>query len=144
MSRLHLTVDGVDNAAAYGIDPHKVKKTDTSMSENPSMVNKKRVLRGPTVWVGGTGYTEAKVASILRDFLQPDSKTTLQSAAQSLLVLIPSNASSNAEVRSFGDICVELAEQIPYDHPSQLKLVGLLQYLSTSPKFLDRHLPNVW
>lgn len=34
---------------------------------------------------------------------------------------------------------VELAEQIPYHHPSQLKFAQLLRYLSMSPKFMDKH-----
>ncbi|KAK1762555.1 hypothetical protein QBC33DRAFT_461266, partial [Phialemonium atrogriseum] len=88
---------------------------------------------------GRTEFTQHKVAAILKDFLQPDSKTSLESAAKSLLVLIPTNASEHAEVCSFGEICVELAEQIPYHHPSQLKLVQLLHYLSRSPKFMYKY-----
>lgn len=88
---------------------------------------------------GGTEYSEARVAAILRDFLQPDTKLSLKDAAEALLVLIPTDASDYAEVFSFGEICVELAEQIPYRHPSQLKLTQLLHYVSRSPKFMYKY-----
>ncbi len=138
MSRLNLIVDSVDNDAAYGIDSTEEKKTKTkAWVRSVFRQDTSPLPRG--IWAGGTGYTEAKVASILRDFLQPDSKISLKSAAETLLALVPPNASGNAEVFSFGEICVELAEQIPYDHSSQLKLVQLLQYLARSPKFLDKY-----
>lgn len=72
--------------------------------------------------------------TILRDFLQPDSKTSLNSASTSVLAFLPDKDPDGSSVSLFGEVCIELAEQIPYSHPSQLKLVRLLQELSTSPK----------
>jgi hypothetical protein len=129
MSALDLTVDSVDNAK-QGKFPGCWTRSALSSSGKPLPRN---------VLAGGTNYSEAKVAAILRDFLQPDTKTSLQEAASFLLAPIPANASGHAEVCSFGGICVELAEQIPYHHPSQLKLVQLLHYLSRSPKFMDKY-----
>ncbi|KAI0479322.1 hypothetical protein GGR56DRAFT_634446 [Xylariaceae sp. FL0804] len=87
----------------------------------------------------GTIYdTSARLAGILRNFLQPDSATSLDEAAGSILKLIPPNASHSTEVRIFGDYCVELADQIPYYHPSHLKLARLLQRLNISSKFTDK------
>ncbi|EFX01112.1 hypothetical protein CMQ_6054 [Grosmannia clavigera kw1407] len=57
----------------------------------------------------------------------------------SILELIPTDASEYGEVCGFGQICVELAEQIPYYHPSQLKLVKLLQELGQSSKFKSKY-----
>jgi hypothetical protein len=87
---------------------------------------------------GGTAYTDAKVATIPRDFLHPDTKKSLKIAIESLLAFTPARASQQAEVCSFGEICVEIAEQIPYHHLSQIKLVKLLHTLSRSPKFIDK------
>lgn len=130
MSLLNLTVDSVDNAAAYGladVPPQSTKKGSIRSALTP---------QSKTGWTGRTDYTEAKMATILRDFLQPDSKVSLHEISREILALIPANAVNNAEVGSFGEICVELAEQIPYDHPSQLKLAQLLHSLSHSPKFI--------
>jgi hypothetical protein len=138
MSALDLTVDFVDNAAAYGISstPPKQGKFLGCWSRS-AFGSDKPIARN--VRAGGTDYSDAKVATILRDFLQPDTKITLKEAAISLLALIPANASGYGEVCSFGEICVELAEQIPYHHPSQQKLAQLLRYLSGSPKFMYKY-----
>lgn len=135
MASLDLIVDSVDNAAEYGTQPTPKTKDKGFTARIVSVFSSDRPLPR-NVRAGGTDYTEAKVAAILRDFLQPDTKLSLHEAAGSLLALIPDNASEHAEVCSFGEICVELAEQIPYHHPSQLKLTQLLHYLSMSPKFM--------
>lgn len=138
MSALDLTVDSVDNAAAYyGNDGARKKDQGIGPLVGSIFTSYKPLSRN--VPAGGTNYSDARVAVILRDFLQPDTKLSLQEAATSLLILIPANASGHAEVCSFGGICVELAEQIPYHHPSQLKFTQLLRYLSISPKFMDKY-----
>lgn len=134
MSTLDLTVDSVDNAEAYEIE-EKPKRKEKGISARLRSVLSSNKPVSRTISAGGTDYSEARVAAILRDFLQPDTKMSLKEVAKSLLVLIPPNASEHAEVCSFGEICVELAEQIPYHHPSQLKLTQLLHYLSMSTKF---------
>lgn len=138
MAVLDLAVDSVDNAATYGTH-HTPKMKDTGIAARIRSVFSSDRILPRNVWAGGTGYTEAKVAAILRDFLQPDTKQSLHEAAVSLLALIPDNAAEHAEVCSFGGICVELAEHIPYHHPSQLKLAQLLRYLSMSPKFMYKY-----
>ena len=71
---------------------------------------------------------------ILRGFLQPDTTTTLELTANSILDLLPENHPHSSDVLSFGELCIELVEQIPYHHPSQLKLAGLVEYLGMSTK----------
>lgn len=84
---------------------------------------------------GPTGHTLTdKIFQLLRGFLQPDTNMTLQSTAQSILDLLPEKDPQSTEIWSFGEICIELAEQIPYYHPSQLKLAALLEYLGKSTK----------
>jgi hypothetical protein len=139
MSALDLTVDFVDNAAEYGTSclPSKNGKFLGCWTRFAFGSSDKPLPR--SVRAGGTDYSEAKVATILRDFLQSDTKMTLREAAILLLALIPAKASGYGEVCSFGGICVELAEQIPYHHPSQQKLAQLLHYLSRSPKFMYKY-----
>ena len=83
--------------------------------------------------------TSAALANILRNFLQPKSALSLHEASESILKLIPANASHSTEVRVFGDYCIELADQIPYHHPSHLKLAHLLKRLNLSSKFTDKN-----
>lgn len=84
-----------------------------------------------------------KTFALLRDFVQPDSIMTLDFTAKSLEDLLPSNAPLSTEVWDFGESCIEVAEQIPYYHPSQLKLAGLLEYLGYSPKLGQAYPSNV-
>lgn len=66
---------------------------------------------------------------ILRDYLQPGSSMTMKSAASALLGLLPEDAPFSTDVWVFGEMCLEVAEQIHYSHPSQMKLAALLEYL---------------
>ncbi len=136
MSTLDLIIDSVDTNPALCLSELPSKKSPASRIKL-ALGKDKPLPRN--ILAGGTQYSEPKVAAILRDFLQPDTKMSAKTAVVSLLALIPSNASAYAEVCSFGGICVELAEQIPYHHPSQQKLVQLLQSLSRSPKFISTY-----
>ena len=80
-----------------------------------------------------------KTYHILRDFLQQDSRLTIEDAAQAVLTLLPENAPLSTEVWEIGEICIELAKQVPYYHPSQLKLAELFEKLGKSTKFGSRH-----
>ena len=71
---------------------------------------------------------------ILLGCLQPDTAMTLKSTANSILDLLPEKDPNSTDVWSFGELCIELAEQIPYHHSSQLKLAGLLECLGKSTK----------
>ena len=79
-----------------------------------------------------------KTLHILQDFLQPSSRLTVQSAAQSILKLLPGNDPYSIEVMEFGGTCIEVAEQIPYHHPSQIKLADLIEELGDYPAFVTR------
>ena len=77
-----------------------------------------------------------KTFPILRDYLEPGTKLTLESTASSILNLLPDFGPypTRHEERAFSDLCIEMGEQIPYNHPSQLKLVELLAYIGMSEK----------
>lgn len=89
-----------------------------------------------------SAYSDDKVFIILRDFLQPSSSLSLKSTVEAIIDLLPDNALSN-EVWSFGSVCFELAEQIPYYHPSQQKLARLLEELVESDKITEQFYPTV-
>lgn len=84
-----------------------------------------------------------KASSILRDYLQPDTALTLDSAVQSSLDILPDKPAHSTDVWVFGEVCIELAEQIPYHHESQLKLAGLLERLGASTKVTSTSIPPV-
>jgi hypothetical protein len=87
---------------------------------------------------GTSAFSIDKVFVILRDLLQPDTTLSLESAAESVLALLPENAPLSTEIWSFGEVCFELSEQIPYHHPSQLKLARFLEYIGRSTKVNDK------
>ena len=95
------------------------------------------VLDNPTENPNTVSDLEAKLAVILRDYLQPDSKSELEIVADSILGLLPSKARYRDEF-PLAYLCMEIAQQIPYHHPAQAKLVLLLHYLAQSPKFLTK------
>lgn len=66
--------------------------------------------------------------SILKDFLQPDSKKILQETANSITSYLPGEPKDD-ENREFAEVCFDIVEQIPYHHPSMLKLVRLMEEL---------------
>jgi hypothetical protein len=124
MATLDLKIEGLTGTA------------DTAALQ-PTVSNADEYSRPYTI-AGQTEFSRDKVFTILRNFLQPNSLTSLKSAAQSILDLLPQNAQLSSEVGFFGELCIDLAEQVPYNHPSQLKFARLLQYLSRSPKLCQK------
>lgn len=74
---------------------------------------------------------------ILRDFLQPDSEQSLNPTSISILTLLADEDPNGKPMLFLGELFIELAEQIPYSHPSQLKLARLLQQMSLSDKVIS-------
>ena len=78
---------------------------------------------------------EKQVHSTLLEYLQPKKQcVTIESTATSLLNMLPKDKVESTEVWMFWKFCIDLAEQIAYHHPLQLKLVELMQYLYLSPQ----------
>ncbi|BCS18854.1 DUF3632 domain-containing protein [Aspergillus puulaauensis] len=92
----------------------------------------------PDTYARTTSYSDDKFFLILNDFLQPETTKSLNETVQSLLALLPENAPGSGEIYSAGEIIIEIAEQIPYSHPSQWKLIALVEQLSTKDKFLSK------
>jgi hypothetical protein len=86
----------------------------------------------------GQTYSDLHVLHILNDFLQPNSTNSLQETVQSILALLPVNAPLSNEVWSAGTVIIEIAAQIPYSHPLQLKLANLVEQLSNADRFIDK------
>jgi hypothetical protein len=87
-------------------------------------------------YAGTTDFRGTVVFQILNDFLQPDTETSLETTVESILKIVP-DAPLSDEVAMVGDIVLELAEQIPYHHPAQMKLARVMEGLMTSPKFMS-------
>jgi len=58
----------------------------------------------------------------------------LTDTAKSILDLLPEDDLNSTKIWCFGELCIELAEQIPYHPPSQLKFAALLEHLGKSSK----------
>jgi hypothetical protein len=88
-------------------------------------------------------YTDAKAFALLLRPLQPPSSPPPPLSNEELSIEaaageISAMASGGDDVTSavdglFGSMACQIAEQIPHDHPSQAKLVGLLNRLATFP-----------
>ena len=74
-----------------------------------------------------------RLYSVVENYLQPKTTVTLQQTSASILALLPRNKPTTGEVLAYGEVCIMFGERIPYSHPLQLKLVGLMQYLQLSP-----------
>lgn len=125
MASLELIIDNFQDPDPAKAKPETILSILKSKLGNQSTAYK---------YVGTTGYSDTKVFLILRDFLQPDTTKSLESTIQSILDLLPKNAPMSSEVWCVGQVCLELAEQIPYHHPSQIKLARVVEELSRSAK----------
>jgi hypothetical protein len=65
-----------------------------------------------------------QVFDIIRNTLQPDSELPLDAAVQKIEALLPKPYSR--EVGTFLETCYEVADQVPYSHPSMTKLTTLV------------------
>nr|POF06892.1 hypothetical protein CFP56_31516 [Quercus suber] len=70
---------------------------------------------------------------ILRETLQPDPKVSVDKAVAQIVELIPIKKYHSSELTMFLMTCLEIAEQIPYDHPAMVKLVTIIDLCLNSP-----------
>lgn len=78
-------------------------------------------------------FTLDKVLKLMQDFLQPDSTLEVSKVGHYLLAMVPEKG-NRQELFELGEAYIELAEQIPYHHPSQLKLARLVELTSRSSR----------
>lgn len=86
----------------------------------------------------GSPALDKKLATILSEYIQPQSQVSLQDAAKSILACLPSDKAYSDEGFVLAGLVIDIAAQIPYQHPSHAKLVRLLKYLTRSPKLVSR------
>lgn len=82
--------------------------------------------------------TDYKTFLILQDFLQPHSTVIFKDAIGRLIDISP-----DGDMRFINSVCLELAEQIPYSHPSQAKLARLLWGVGRSETRIEKMKRNV-
>lgn len=121
----------------------KLQLEDAELRKTPSKemaaeVNETKFFRDSGFYYAGTtDYSDFSVFEILEDFLQPGTETSLGAAAESILKITPDKAPLSEEVTNVGRVVLELAEQIPYYHPSHIKLARVMELLTSSPKFIN-------
>lgn len=81
---------------------------------------------------------DKKLATTLSEYIQPQSQVSLHDAAKSILACLPADKPYSDEGFVLACLVVDIAAQIPYQHPSHAKLVRLLKYLTRSPKLVSR------
>lgn len=74
----------------------------------------------------GDGPLSDHVFDIIRNTLQPDSVLPPETAVQEIGALLPEGKPYSSEVGTFLETCYEVADQIPYSHPSNTKLITLV------------------
>ena len=73
---------------------------------------------------GTRKYSNRRVFRILNKVLQPESTVTAEDAAGALASLLPlAPPDGSDELSSIMEVFLEIAWQIPYNHPSMIKLV---------------------
>lgn len=78
-----------------------------------------------------------QIIDILRKALQPDATMSLEVAVEQIVALLPRGHPYSHEVGQFVETCYEAAEQIPYNHPSMIKLVTIIDSCLNSSKLLE-------
>lgn len=129
---------GLEDSPKFDIDvpPTPSSRRTSAMSTMMSTVKSK--LSGGELTEKDTSfastYSDEGVFTVLRDFLQPDTTLSVESVIELLTARLPENAPESSEVYSMGTVFVDMAEQIPYHHPSHQKMARLLGYLGNSTK----------
>jgi hypothetical protein len=130
-------------------DPEKAEKTTSSEVEKTTRSNKsslgmlspftskfKKTSSGDEPSIPRQfSPSDYKVFLILRDFLQPDSTVTLHDAVNRVLEVFPDQYHN---LRPINGVCFELAEQVPYLHPSQHKLAAVLYSVGKNPRRIEK------
>ncbi len=85
---------------------------------------------------GDNPATSTLIFHLLHDFIQPKSSFYMEEVAVRIEQLLPDTAAApfSFEEDILTATMLEIAAQIPYHHPSQLKLPRLLAQLADSPK----------
>ena len=81
-------------------------------------------------------HVDNQFSKVFREFLQPTTALTLNSAAQLTLDTLPDNAAHSDESCVLAETCVELVEHILYYHKAHLKLAALIYTLQRSAKLM--------
>lgn len=83
----------------------------------------------------GDNALDDQLFDILHDAVQPDGRASLESQIQKITQLLPEGKPYSYGVSAFLATCYEIAEQIPYDHPSLSKLVTIIDLVLSSSRF---------
>ncbi|KAL1872447.1 hypothetical protein VTK73DRAFT_1525 [Phialemonium thermophilum] len=137
MATLHFKSESLGESDSLGEKSPTPKPPSKKTWSNFLVGSSRRNTEKNTAYRNANGVVpeyDRKIFAILSDFLQPYSQMTISSAATAVLDLLPSNAPLSTEVWVTGELVLELAEQIPYNHPSQVKLAKMMEQMRWSSK----------
>jgi hypothetical protein len=83
-----------------------------------------------------TSYDDGAVFSTIQPFLEGRGDATLAGTAKSIAATLPGppDERGSDEHYSLYNLFIDVAKQIPYDEPALVRLVGVVEQLSQSPK----------
>jgi hypothetical protein len=82
-------------------------------------------------------YSDWKAFEVLQRYLEPDRNLSVEQATALIHDMLPTETEKihlAGQPGMFATLVLEVAQQIPYPHPSQVRLVRLLQRLAISSK----------
>jgi hypothetical protein len=90
----------------------------------------------PTVKKVYGRYSDWKAFGILTRYLEPGSDLSDEQAAELLYDILPSadNEKLSSQPDMLGCVLLDVAKQIPYHHPSQIRLLNLFKHLGKTDK----------
>ncbi|KAL4802439.1 hypothetical protein BDV18DRAFT_146740 [Aspergillus unguis] len=87
-------------------------------------------------------YTTWDAFQVFKLYLEDNNKLSTQEAFETLYQMMPDEYfEASAEEDDLSCVIVQVARQVPYWHPSQAKLIGLVQLLGTADKF-NKQIPG--
>lgn len=83
------------------------------------------------------GYSDLNAFRVLKRYLEPDGDLSMKQATKLLHEMLPSKEKKRGNIGQpdlFSIVFLDVAAQIPYHHPAQVRFVRLIKYLSASDR----------
>jgi hypothetical protein len=83
------------------------------------------------------GYSDLNAFRVLKRYLEPDGDLNMYQAAKLLYKMLASTEEERGNIDQpdlFSCVFLDVAQQIPYHHPAQMRFVRLIKYLAASDR----------
>lgn len=90
-------------------------------------------------------YSDWKAFGILTRYLEPGSDLSDEQATELLYEILPSpdDKKLSGQPDMLGCVLLDIAKQIPYHHPSQIRLLNIFKHLGKTDRMTLRHTNSV-